>query len=165
MLTPSRLWKNMTAAQRLAAAHAFWREPEAKDDQTQAVMLIAQRKKFRVKSVVALDPDRKARQLASLVPLPETLAARALIVYHLAEQRPMMAAFLDALGIAHENGLIQEDSAKPDQSKLVPAAATLRERFPAEDVALYLNTLRCQDPDTWGALSAVVDVAVAPSST
>ena len=45
------------------------------------------------------------------------MAARALIVYHLAEQRPMMGAFLDALGIAHENGLIQEDAAKPDEEK------------------------------------------------
>ena len=36
------------------------------------------------------------------------MAGRALILYHLAEQRPMMGAFLDALGIAHENGLIRK---------------------------------------------------------
>ena len=98
----------MPLDQRQRIAHAFWSDSEATDDQLQAALLIARQKKFRPKTVVSLDVDRKARHLATTVSLPENLAARALVVYHLAEQRPMMAAFLDALGIAHENGLIQE---------------------------------------------------------
>jgi len=142
----------MTLDQRQRAAHAFWQEPEATDDQIQAAMLIAQQKKFRAKTVISLDVDRKARHLASLASLPEGIAARALIVYHLADQRPMMGAFLDALGIEHENGLIKEDAAKPDAARLAPAAATVSKQFPADDVRLYFDTLRCQDPETWGAL-------------
>ena len=115
-LTPSRLWKTMTLEQRQRAARAFWEDEEAVNDQVQAAMLIAQQKKFRPKTVISLDTDRKARHLASLGSLPDQIAARALIVYHLAEQRPMMGAFLDALGIAHENGLIQEESGAPDAS-------------------------------------------------
>jgi hypothetical protein len=153
-LTPSRLWKRMTLDQRQRAARAFWQEPEAADDQIQAALLIAQQKKFRAKTVIALDEDRKARHLASLATLPEQIAARALIVYHLAEQRPMMGAFLDALGIAHENGLIKNDAAKPDAAKLAPAAEKIAKQFPADDVRLYFDTLRCQDPETWGALPA-----------
>jgi len=147
----------MTAAQRLAAARAFWLEETATDDQVQAVMLIAQQKKFRPKSVIALDVDRKAKQLASIVNLPETLAARALIVYHLAEQRPLMASFLDALGITHQDGLIEEDNATPDADKLAPAVAHITQQFPADDVSLYLRTLLCQDPATWGGLSNVLE--------
>jgi hypothetical protein len=154
-LTAARLWKNMTPAQRIAVADAFWRDEQATDDQIQAVMLIAQQKKFRPKSVIALDVDRKARHLASIVNLPEGLAARALIVYHLAAQRPMMGTFLDALGIAHEDGLIQEENVMPDASRLAPAAAQIAQQFPPEDVSLYLNTLLCQDPGTWGALADV----------
>jgi len=146
----------MPAAQRLAVAHAFWQDEEATDDQLQAVMLIAQQKKFRAKSVIALDDDRKARQLASIINLPETLAARALIVYHLGTQRPMMAAFLDALGISHENGVIKEDSAKPDKEKLGPAVTQISGQFPPDDVALYLKTLVCQDPETWQGLGEFV---------
>jgi hypothetical protein len=104
---------------------------------------------------VSLDVDRKTRHLASIVSLPDTIAGRALIVYHLAAQRPMMAAFLDALGITHENGLIQEEDVKPDAAKVPTAAAVLAETFPADDVRLYLNTLVCQDPETWGALRDV----------
>ncbi len=68
----------------------------------------------------------------------------------------MMAAFLDALGIAHEDGLIQEDEVKPDAAKLAPAAADIAKTFPADDVSLYLNTLLCQDPETWAPLGESV---------
>jgi hypothetical protein len=146
----------MSAAQRLEAARAFWRDEQAGDDRMQAVRLIAQEKKFRPKTVLALDAERKARHLASILSLPNTLAARALVVYHLAERRPMMATFLDALGIAHENGLIQANDVKPDTDKLAPAAARIAQEYPAADVSLYLNTLLCQDPETWGGLSDVV---------
>lgn len=156
-LTPARLWKRMTGDQRLRAARAFWAEEEAADDQVQAALLIAQQKKFRTKTVIALDDERKAKHLASLVSVPETVASRALIGYHLAEQRPMMGAFLDALGIKHENGVIQEDEVKPDPAKIGPASEQIARDFPRDDVSLYFNTLLCQDPDTWGALRPIVD--------
>jgi hypothetical protein len=156
--TPSRLWKSMTLDQRQRAARAFWSDEDIADDQLQAALVIAQQKKFRPKTVVALDVDRKARHLASLPSLPDPLAARALIVYHLAEQRPMMGAFLDALGIKHQNGLIEDESVQPDKEKLRPAAEKIESQFPPDDVRLYLNTLICQDPDTWGGLAEVVNV-------
>jgi hypothetical protein len=155
-LTPSRLWKDLTTDQRTRAARAFWLDEQATDDQIQAVMLIAQHKKFRPKTVIGLDVDRKARHLASLTRLPDAMVVRIIVVYHLAEQRPMMGAFLDALDIKHENGLIEDEGVKPDPSKLQGAVAKLTEQFPHEHVTLYLNTLMCQDPETWGGLSAVV---------
>ena len=108
----------MTPELRQQAARAFWLDEEATDDQVQAVLIIAQQKKFRPKFVLGLDTDRKARHLATLGSLPDAIAARVLIVYHLAEQRPMMGAFLDALGIKHEDGLIKDDDVKPDPEKL-----------------------------------------------
>jgi len=157
-LTPSRLWKRMTAEQRARAARAFWIDDEAVDDQVQAALLIAQHKKFRPKTVIGLDVDRKAKHLASLVTVPDQIAGRALIVYHLADHRAMMGRFLDALGVAHENGLIQQDDVKPDPAKMAPAAARIAQEFPADDVKLYLTTLLCQDPETWGALRDVPQV-------
>jgi hypothetical protein len=151
-LTPSRLWKKMTFELRQRAARAFWQDEEAGDDQTQAMLLIAQQKKFRPKTVAGLDPDRKARHLASLGSVPSNLAARALIAYHLAEHRPMMVTFLDALGITHDNGVIKEEKVSPDPSKIRPAVDQLSQQFGAEDVNLYLNTLICQDPEAWAPL-------------
>ena len=148
----------MTSEQRFQAARAFWLDEDAVNDQIQAVLLISQQKKFRPKTVASLDEERKARHLASLASLPDSVAARALVVYHLAEQRPMMGAFLDALGITHENGLIKDDNVTPDPVKVGAAAASLAEQFSAESVSLYLNTLLCQDPDTWSALAEVPQI-------
>ena len=107
----------MTPEQRLRAARALWAEPDAAGDQAQAAGLIAQQLKFRPKTVAGLDKDKKARYLTSVPNPPEELAARLLVLYHLAEQRPMMSAFLDAAGIAHDNGLIAEDATPPDAAK------------------------------------------------
>ena len=147
----------MTVPNRQKAALAFWQAEEAVDDQVQAALLIAQQKKFRPKSVLALDDERKSRHLASMPNLPEQIAARALIAYHLEAQRPMMGAFLDALGITHENGVIQEEDVKPEASKLATAVAAIETAYPAEDVSLYLNVLLCQDPATWGGLRQMVE--------
>ena len=62
-------------------------------EQAEAVATIAQRIKFRTKSVVAMPVEKKARQLAALPGVSELVAARLLVAYHLAHQRPMMGAF------------------------------------------------------------------------
>lgn len=157
-LTPSKLWKRMNPEQRLLAARAFWAEEQATDDQIQAVLLISQHKKFRPKTVIKLDDERKAKHFASLPSLSDAMAARALVVYHLAEQREMMGSFLNALGIAHENGLIQDDAVKPDPEKLAPAVETIARKYPAANVSLYLNTLLCQDPGTWNGLAGLPEL-------
>lgn len=157
-LTAGRLWKRMTFEQRHRAALAFWRDDTTAADQAQAVQLIAKHKKFRPKTVAGLDAEGKARQLASM-PLPDDVATRLLVHYHVTTQQPMMGTFLDALGIAHQNGVIQEDHARPDPSKLGPAAAVLAKAYPAEDVSIYLNTLLCHDPETWGALEGLPEMS------
>ena len=157
-LTPSRLWRRMTSDQRLRAAQAFWADEQAGDDQVQAVMLIAQQKKFRPKFILSLDDERRSKHLATMAAMPEALAARCLVTYHLTHQREMMGAFLDALGLKHENGLIEDDDAKPEAAKLGVAVEAIAAKYPAEDVSLYLTTLLCQDPETWGELGGLPQI-------
>jgi hypothetical protein len=151
---PSQLWKELHADRKTVAADAFWRDDTATAEQAEAVALIAQRIKFRLKSVQAMPLEKKTRQLIALPKVSEIVAARLLVSYHLAHQRPMMARFLELLGIAHEEGLItEEELAPPDVDHLTAAARSLEESYPAEDVSLYFSTLLWQDPDTWQGLS------------
>jgi hypothetical protein len=151
---PSRLWKKMSAERRMAAAELFWADEQSTDQQLEAVAALAAHMKFRTKSVVALPLDRKARYLATLPSVSDSVAARALVNYHLDRQRPMMRAFLDSLGIAHEDGLINDENVtKPDPDTLRTAAGDLASKYPREDVSLYFSTLVSQDPDTWGGLA------------
>ncbi len=153
---PSQLWNRLSPERKLQAADAFWRDDNAAAEHAEAVMAIAQRIKFRPKSVVAMPTEKKTRQLMALPAISELVAARLLVAYHLNEQRPMMASFLEALGIAHEDGLISdEEMSPPEPDQLTNAAKTIGDAFAAEDVALYLSTLIWQDPETWGALADV----------
>ena len=151
---PSQLWKQLSAERRASAAEAFWKDDSASMEQTEAVLAIANRIKFRVTSVLKMPREKKARQLIALPAVSEIVAARLLVTYHLDQQRPMMAAFLDALGVQHENGLIADEAlAAPPAETLQAAAKSLAASYPAEDVALYLSTLIWQDPETWGGLT------------
>lgn len=152
---PSRIWKRMPAELRQQAATVFWSDEQSTEQQIEAVGAIAGAMKFRPKSVIALPLERKAKYLASLPGMPDTIAARALVSYHLETKREMMGAFLDALGIAHENGLINEDTVPtPEPEKVRAAAAELASKYPADEVTLYFSTLVSQDPETWKELVA-----------
>jgi len=151
---PSQLWTSLPAERKLQAAEAFWTDQEANLEQAEAIGLIAQKIKFRAKSVIAMPAEKKARHLASFPAVSELVAARLLVAYHLSHQRPMMGAFLDAIGITHENGMIADEEVKaPAAETLRKGASAIASQFPKDDVALYLNTLLWQDPETWGALA------------
>jgi beta-phosphoglucomutase-like phosphatase (HAD superfamily) len=150
---PVRVWKRMSPEQRLRAAEPFWKDEQSTDQQVEAIAAIASHMKFRTKSVLNLSAEKRIKYLASLPTISDSIAARALVAYHLEQQRPMMAAFLDSLGVAHEDGVIADETvAKPAPEKLAAAAQDLGAKFPAEDVSLYFATLISQDPATWGEL-------------
>ncbi len=154
------MWKQLSAERRLQAAEAFWSDRNASVEHAEAIVAIAQRIKFRPKSVISLPVEKKARHLLAVGAVSELVAARLLVAYHLAHQRPMMGAFLDALGIAHEEGLINEENVDaPSPERLAEAVKTLGAAYPAGDVELYLSTLMWQDPETWGELRPLVAAA------
>jgi hypothetical protein len=158
---PSQLWKRLSPERKRLAADAFWQDENAPAEQAEAIVMIAQRIKFRTRSVQALPREKKSLHLVNLGAVSEMVAARLLVAYHLHHQRAMMTAFLDALGIAHEDGLIADEELQaPSADRLRGAAKAVGEAFPAEEVALYLSTLMWQDPETWAGLSEVPELAL-----
>ncbi|MEO7191795.1 MAG: hypothetical protein ABI051_12140 [Vicinamibacterales bacterium] len=153
----------MPTEKRVQAAEAFWRDTESPEIATQhaeAMILLARRLNFRAKSIQGMSIERRAKHLAQLGDLSDALATRALIAYHFAGQRPLMAAFLEALGIAHDDGLITvEEVVPPDADGLAAAATKVKATFPSEDVDLYLRTLLALDGQTWSNLAGLVPSA------
>lgn len=151
----------MPAEKRVSAAAAFWRDDESPEialQQAEAAATLARRLKFRQKSIFALPLERRARHLAQLGDVSDTIATRALIAYHFADQRPLMGAFLDALGISHDNGLIKEESLQPPAGERIAAViAGLKTAFDPEDVDLYLRTLVAIDGETWAGIEGVLN--------
>jgi len=160
-IRPARVWRQMPLELRASAARAFWADEQAALEQAEAVALIARQIKFRPKSVISLTHDKKAKHLAGLGQVSDLLAARLIISYHLEHQRPMMGAFLDLLGIAHEDGLIKDESPKaPDAETLDKAVTELAAKYSKTDVARYFWALLWQDPETWGGLKGRPELAL-----
>lgn len=154
---PARLWKQLSAERRLETAVRFWSDTEDLTSQTEAIDAIARHLKFRAKSVTGLPPEKRARYLCALPAVSDSLAARLLVTYHLVAQRLMMAAFLDLLGVPHEDGLIFADEVQtPDADTCRAAAKALMTKFPEPDTATYFATLLMQDPETWKPLEEFI---------
>jgi len=155
------MWRLMPSELRTSAAKAFWSDEQAALEQAEAVALIARQIKFRPKSVISLPLDKKAKHLGGLVQVSDLLAARLVISYHLEHQRPMMGAFLDQLGIPHDDGLIKdEEPKKPEDATLDKAVKELAAKYPKEDVARYFWALVWQDPEMWSGLKGRPELAL-----
>ena len=131
--------------------------PDIEAQHAEAMALLARRLNFRAKSIQGLSVDRRARHLAHVSDVSDLVATRALIAYHFATKRELMAAFLDALGIAHEAGLITaEQVVPPSLESLTTARERLKATFGEAEVDLYLRTLMALDADTWANLDALL---------
>jgi hypothetical protein len=154
------LWKQLQPTRRLPIATAFWQDTQSTDiavQHVEAMAALARRLNFRMKSVRALPAETRARYLAQMSDVSDMVAMRALVAYHMANARPLMAGFLDALGIAHDNGVITADQVPaPDAATLKKAVEAIRASYPADEVELYLRTLVAVDEDTWSGLAPLL---------
>jgi hypothetical protein len=148
------LWKRLEKDERLAAARAFWAEP-AREVFGTAVEKIAQTRRMRPQTVLKMPEGERAGALAGILDPGEPVAASLLVSLHLAERRPLLGAFLDALKLPHENGVLsdEEDSGPVSLDAAREAVAAIRDGHAPRQLEVYLNTLWLQDPERWSSLS------------
>jgi hypothetical protein len=151
--TATKLWKHLPPDERLAAAKAFFAEP-SQELAASAVAVLASARHMRPQAARALAPDAQARILATVLDPGESLTQGLLVALHLTDRRPMLSAFLDALGLPHEDGVLKEeaDALPPVGEEKARAAAAALAPFPWPRVLVYFNTLWLQDPERWAAL-------------
>jgi len=156
----AKIWMSLPPPVRSLAARSFYEhDPDDVASRMQAEAAIARAVKARDVFVRRLPEEKKIAYLATAVRPDEILASSLLLALHLAHRRPMLAAFLDALEIPHDNGLIAEDAdmTPPDAKRLSAAARTLYEKFPEDEVSLYLKVLLAMDGEMWGGLAETVE--------
>jgi hypothetical protein len=153
--TSTRLWKRLPPEDRAKAALAFWREPTP-EMVGSAVGAIAKVRHMRPQAVPKMPLEARAQALASLLEPGESLAAILLVALHLAERRDMLSAFMDAVGLPHEDGVLkEEDTEAPVNEAAAREGVRALATFPPQQVETYLNTLWLQDPERWQTLEAV----------
>jgi hypothetical protein len=154
--SPLRLWKSLNRSEREAAARAFWENPP-EEAAPAAVGEIVKLLRVRPQAFGKIPLESRVRALAHLAHPPDAVAEALVVALHLGPRRPLLADFLDQLGIAHEEGLISEETevAPPDEAQVRSAAAALRERHDATAIRVYWNALWLQDAARWKALEVV----------
>lgn len=160
--TPSRVWALLDAdTRRLAAASLY--DPALEDlmGRAEADAAIAAALRFRPQAVQRMAVDKRIAHLSARVRPGEGLATALLRALHLGPRKSMLGSFLDALGIAQKDGVIDEDAdpAPPTEAALRKALDELRSRLPTEEVDIYVATLIAMDDEFWSGLLEVVPAA------
>ncbi len=102
--------------------------------------------------------ERHASMVSALAKPNLDAAAGALIrAWLVQKQTPMLIAFLDALGIAHDKGVVEDLPSSVDDTKLKAAVEALLGKYPHETVAVYLNAFNDMNAAGWPNLKALLE--------
>ncbi len=94
--------------------------------------------------------ERNADMLSFLArPRLEEISANLLRGWLLKAQTAMITGFLDQLGVAHKEGVVEEFPETIDDAKLKDAVEGLLAKYPKETVAVYLNTIKATSVPNW----------------
>ena len=162
-----RLWRAMSVDDRRAALMALL---SAKDDGPVAAAAvraeIARARHFRPQVLATWDNAKLAETGAKLDIGDKPIAWEALLALHLKVRTPMLAQFLDALGIKHENGEFSDDldAESLTEPKLRAAAEGLLAAFDESAVAIYLLALRSSQPAFRGVDGVLMELATTSRS-
>lgn len=154
-----RVWKRLQREEKVAAARHFFTEPPEELYGT-ALGAVIKARHLRPQVARSLPPDELAKALAAVLDPGEPLAAALLVALHLGDRREVLKAFLDGVGLPHEEGLLKDDGdTPPTAAALQKGVAALRSGFTAHEARTYLNALWLQDPDRWRGLKDLPELA------
>jgi hypothetical protein len=89
-------------------------------------------------------------------PRMEEAAASLIRGWLLKSQSAMLSDFLDALGIAHDKGVVEEFPNEVPDEKLQAAVEALLAKHPREKAAVYLNAINATSGVSWANLDALL---------
>ena len=102
--------------------------------------------------------QRHATMLATLSkPSLEPVTANLLRTWLLKKHNPLLVDFLDSLGIAHKEGVVEDLPATMEDAKLGSAVDALLAKHPQEVVAVYLNAFNEMNEVEWPNLKSMLE--------
>lgn len=112
---------------------------------------VAKLLKFRPQAIRKLPMDQRAKKARGLLQHRSDLAYELLGSYLIKTNRDLITDFLDATGIEHDEGMIEDvEEGLPDESKLEATVTELDQKYTPEDVTLYLSMCAYQWPESAG---------------
>ena len=103
-------------------------------------------------------PQRHAAMVATLArPALEMVTANLIRAWLLKKYKQMLCDFLDGLGIAHNDGVVDDLPATIDDSKLHTSVDSLLAKYPREIVAVYLHAFQGMNEVEWPNLKSMLE--------
>jgi hypothetical protein len=124
-----------------------------------AVEVMAPRMGVRVPLLLEMPKSQRHATWIQILARPEmeVLSFNILSAWLIDTQRPMLCAWLDALGIEHgENGCADTFPPQPDAAVLKKGVDTLIEKFDPIIVGVYLRAFNQIDETRWSALDDIL---------
>ena len=124
-----------------------------------AVEVMAPRMGVRVPTLLEMPKAQRHATWIQILGRPEmeVLSFNILSAWLIEAQRPMLCAWLDALGIEHgENGCADTFPAEPAPALLKKGVDALLEKFDPQIVGVYLRTFNQIDETRWPALDEIL---------
>jgi hypothetical protein len=102
--------------------------------------------------------QRHATMLATLArPALEQVTGNLLRTWLLKKHKQMLIDFLDALGITHQEGVVEDLPPAMDDAKVRAAVEALLAKYPPEPVAVYLHAFNEMNEVEWPNLRTMLD--------
>ena len=155
---PLAVWDLMTDDEKKLAAAALWDNAD-RESRLAIEMALAKEMKFRPQSVRKLATERVAPRLAKLAEeLPEAAFFQFLFHLHMAERRALMVEYLDAVGLPHNEGVLDlpDDAEAPTAEAAAGPARDLVAKH-GREALVYLATLAVADAEFWDGMLPVLE--------
>jgi hypothetical protein len=124
-----------------------------------AVEVMAPRMGIRVPTLLEMPKAQRHATWIQILARPEmeVLSFNILSAWLIESQRPMLCAWLDALGIEHgENGCADNFPPQPDAAAIKKGVNLLLGKFDSQIVSVYLRTFNQIDETQWPALEEIL---------
>jgi hypothetical protein len=103
-------------------------------------------------------PQRHAAMLTTLArPSLDLITGNLIRAWLLKKHKTMLADYLNSLGIAHEEGVVEQIPPTMDDAKLRAAVDALLAKYPQETVAVYLHAFNEMNEQEWPNLSTMLN--------
>ncbi len=124
-----------------------------------ALAAVAEARKLRPAFFERKPRVERHREMAAMLAKPrlEAVASNLIKIWLLKKHSPMLIDFMDALGVPHKEGAVEDLPATIDDAKLTAAIDTLLNKYPREEVAVYLNAFYSMNEVSWPNLKALLE--------
>ena len=136
--------------------HAYESE---KESYRATIAAVAEARKLRAAFFERKPRSERHKDMAAMLAKPRLDAAASSLIraWLMKKHMAMLVDFLNSLGIAHKEGIVDELPATVEDANLNQAIEILLGKYPREEVAVYLNAFYSMNDVSWLNLKALLE--------